>query len=132
MEYSKAVRIVEYFLERYALKEIVLLGGEPTIVPYFSKFVEYLRHRFDKKITVITNGIYQVPFDLIPNIYIDNVCVSIDGISENTHDAIRGRGSLQKSLRTLKYLIKRNFNTSIIYTVMGKNISEVIDAILFF
>lgn len=132
MDYSQVVNVVEYFLKRFSLEEISLLGGEPTIVPYFIDFVHYLRLRFDKQIIVNTNGLYQEPFNSIPSNYIDNVAVSIDGISENTNDSIRGRGTLQKSIETLRYLIERGFTTSILFTAMGTNILEIIDAIYFF
>ncbi len=51
--------------------------------------------------------------------------VSLDGASEETNDFIRGKGSYNKALDSLRLLHENGINTRLMFTVHKKNIQEV-------
>ena len=58
------------------------------------------------------------------NLGIKNIQVSIDGF-EDAHDLVRGKGSFQKSIKTLKFLIDQNFSTVAALVVTKLNHREL-------
>lgn len=132
MDYYRAIEIANYFASTFNLEEIVILGGEPTLVPHFSRFVHYLAKNCMLKLSVMTNGVDISAFSNILPHYFDYVFISIDGLSSSSHDAIRGRGTLKRVLMNLHALIQEGYNIGIIFTVTRLNAHEVIDALYFF
>ncbi len=88
-------------------------GGEPFMRP---DFMDLMDHAHDKGIVtcISTNGTLideHIARRLDhPLVYIQ---VSLDGASEASNDAIRGRGSYKKVLNALDHLGKRNIEVSI-------------------
>lgn len=88
-------------------------GGEPFMRP---DFLELMDHAHDKGIVtcISTNGTLideRIARRLDhPLVYIQ---VSLDGASEASNDAIRGRGSYKKVLNALDHLRKRDIEVSI-------------------
>ena len=78
--------------------EISLIGGEPTLHPHFGDFVSYLYERGDvDSISILSNGV-SINSDVVKLIK-ECKCflqVSIDGINEEKHDEIRGKGNYSK------------------------------------
>lgn len=99
--FSQIKEIIEEF---YCLgtRVVRILGGEPLIRKDIGKIIRYLRSK-DMFIELATNGIF-IELWLEDLRYLDILQISIDG-NEESHDAVRGKGSYQKVLRGLEAAI---------------------------
>lgn len=98
--------------------DIVITGGEPTLHPDFTEIINFMCEH-SKTVTVTTNG--TVNKYICPDILKDNLFfqVSIDGDMEH-HNNIRGHGTYECSINTIKILdsIKAQYSVS---SVVNKN-----------
>lgn len=102
--------------------EISLIGGEPTLHPNFYEIVRYLHGRGDvDSISILTNGV-AVNSNLIELIKECNcyVQVSIDGINEDKHDEIRGKGNYSRLMSNIDLLSKEGVFPSVHYVLSKK------------
>lgn len=91
------------------VKNITLLGGEPLLHPDIDKIIEYISLK-GMHVSITTNG--QVDKDVLKNIMkynVDLIYVSIEGFKDS-HDKIRGTGTWEKAIETVKYLKELNKN----------------------
>lgn len=113
-------------------KLVYLLGGEPTLNKDLYKIIKYLN--FNNICVILeTNGI-NVDNDLIQLIssYKNNkVTISIDGMYD-THDYIRGIGTFNKSLKTIKKCINAGITTSTNFVVNSHNYKDIVEYKKFF
>jgi len=72
--------------------DITISGGEPTVVKYMPELISFLRTKV-KRIVLYTNGLNNI--DSVLHL-IDEVQVSLEGLSSATHDYIRGEKTYQK------------------------------------
>ena len=106
-------------------KEIYFLGGEPTLNKDLPKMIRFLN---DKNIicNIETNGIYmpdEVIYELL-KYKKNNVYVSLDGL-QNSHDFIRGEGSFEKSVSTIKNLLSLGINVGLNFVVNSRNYKDI-------
>lgn len=108
-------------IKRLKVNEIMLTGGECTISPIFYKILDYCKKE-KIKVTVFTNGI---SFNKKILEYVDNYCLSIDGLKE-FHDNLRGiKDAFDNTINTIKLLKDNNKNITVQVTVMKDNINEI-------
>lgn len=116
------------------IKNCVITGGEPTIHKDFFRIVNEVSKI--SKVLVTTNGTTLSINDLIlmltqnPNL---SVQISLDGITKNTFENVRGRNSYNKVEKLLKEIITNKIahRIGISMTIMNINIKEVDDMISF-
>lgn len=85
--------------------EIRYTGGECTTVPRFAEVVADARKR-GFYISIGTNGVYtDEQLEWLPRCGIDWFIISLDG-DRKTNDRIRGKGTFERVLHTLKILSK--------------------------
>jgi len=87
--------------------EIRCTGGEPTTRPDFFEIVDELA-KMGFYISMGTNGIYSK--DVLKRVMgapIDWIIISIDGSDESTNAEIRGNGTFEHALYTLKHLASK-------------------------
>lgn len=113
-------------------KEILLIGGEPLVYSKVIRLIEFARNK-GLTISITTNGTLldeKMALALI-NLEIKSLIVSIDGISVETNDEIRGKGTFEASSKNLKrfsQLAKERgskVRTGIGFVVTKKNLSEI-------
>lgn len=111
--------------EKWGVKgEISLIGGEPTLHPRFYDMIHYLRQRGDVYgISVLTNG------TLVDDRFVremqENNCfvqVSIDGVSEEKHDFIRGEGNYKRTIEGIEMLHEFDIPLSVHYVLSKKTV----------
>lgn len=90
-------------IPRYTLIDIT--GGEPFLTPHFKEIIELMLLK-KLKISLITNGTVAKPhlLEMLVLKKLHYFMVSLDG-TEAFHDKIRGDGTFQKSIQTLKEVI---------------------------
>ena len=82
---------------------IDLSGGEPLLHPDIRSIIN-LTAKKGYRTRLITNGILLGDFPEEELSLLDTVAISLDGITQEEHDAIRGKGSFQKTERGIAKL----------------------------
>ena len=109
------------WIEGFAPHDIVITGGEPTLCKDFIPIITFLKDKA-KSISICTNGTYD--FYLTDDI-IDSsigIQISIDG-TENEHDAIRGKESYKRIMRTIAKLEAKGMAYIVSSVVSKRNIT---------
>ncbi len=106
---------------------VTLSGGEPTLRADFDLLV---KSAFDLglKVRVLTNGSLLTE-NRIENIspYLDSIQISIDGFSEISDSAIRGKGHFKKAMSAIDSLITKGVSTSVAITPTLQLLKEHLD-----
>ncbi len=114
------------FVTRYlavqAVDTITFCGGEVFALSYFPQLLNDLTAQ-DIFVQVITNGTID-QLDTIKRQNSVNLIVSIDG-TELLHDANRGEGTYQKSLKFLKKAHQLGFHTEIFSIIHQQNLHHI-------
>jgi SynChlorMet cassette radical SAM/SPASM protein ScmF len=114
------------------LRSVKLTGGEPTLHPQFRELVTLIDEA-ELKIVIETNGtliddalagfLKQTP-------HVSFISVSLDGVTAETHDALRGvAGSYEWALNGIEALLAVGFRPQIICTLHRGNVSQVEDIV---
>lgn len=106
-EYKNYKKLLDYVSD--FVDAVNLIGGEPLIHEDIVDIISYLNSK-DMKVLIITNG--QVDKSLLDNIMccdIESLFISIEGLKD-THDLIRGEGTWERAISSLKYLDNLNKN----------------------
>ena len=108
--------------------KLTVLGGEPTLHPHYCEVIRLSRQLGYEHVITTTNA--QKPAlrrfrQLTPDDFA-YVQVSLDGGSQETHDAVRGAGTFDQALETTRELAERGFDVRIICTVNKANERDVL------
>jgi MoaA/NifB/PqqE/SkfB family radical SAM enzyme len=116
------------FADNSHTKNLIFLGGEPTLHPQLPAAVRFARELGFGSITVDTNGyLFHNILQKVNPDEVDTFSFSLDGATPATNDRIRGRGSFETCVAGIREAVARGFNTSLIYTVSSANINELQD-----
>jgi MoaA/NifB/PqqE/SkfB family radical SAM enzyme len=117
---------LEAFSENSNTKNLIFLGGEPTLHPELPAAIRQARQLGFGSITVDTNGyLFHDILDKVAPAEVDTFSFSLDGASRDTNDRIRGEGSFDTCLQGIRNAVLKGFGTSLIYTVSSANINEL-------
>ena len=125
-----SLETIEAWLNVFASKtknaNVIFLGGEPTLHPDLSLAIKKAKALGYDSITVDTNGylFHDILSKVEPDV-VDYFSFSLDGVSRETNDMIRGKGSYDTCIAGIKKAIARGFTTSLIYTVSQMNLHEI-------
>lgn len=126
---KEMLELIDFMTDEINIINCAITGGEPFLREDIFLFLE----KFKKKnvfieirtnATLITEHMAKQLGELL-NPRFDNIQVSLDGATKETHDTIRGKGSFEKSINAINLLRKNNVNVSISYTMTSVNIREV-------
>lgn len=106
--------------------KITISGGEPTQKRYLAELVRFLSDY--STITIFTNGKRNID-NIIP--YVTEVQVSLDGVSQETNDQIRGLGSFVKISKFIKNFPDKS-KLTVAITLMAHNFDEAKEKLLEF
>ena len=108
---------------------IALTGGEPFLKKELLPVIEYLEQsKYVWRIGILTNGILineKIADRLKTFQKLYYIQISLDGATEETNDFIRGKGSYEKVMNSLKILREKGINTRLMFTVHKRNYQEV-------
>ena len=117
-------------LAALGLKRIVFSGGEPLLRADFEQICEaFAKHKV--KMTLLTNGmLLKKKIEKIAP-YLDELIISIDGASPETHDAIRGVNSLALITEGIKHTkqIFPELNISFRTVIQKNNFRQIKDIV---
>ncbi len=104
----------------------IFLGGEPTLNPALPDAVKEAKNLGYTSITIDTNGyMFNDALNKINPADINYFSISIDGHLPEINDAIRGKGSFNKIIESVKLAHEKGFAVSSIFTVSQKNLHSL-------
>ncbi len=120
--------------KRYHKPHIALTGGETTLHSRFREILDLIIHH-GYTFHFVTNGynhqrIFRNLYDLFDHPQWIGVSISMDGATEKTHDAIRGRGSFARALATVAISRIHNLEVVVQMVVHRGNRHEMEDMAL--
>ena len=114
-------------LNRCAVMDVCLQGGEPFIRDDFKELVEgVVKNRM--RFSILSNGTLitdEMAEFLASTGRCNSIQVSIDGSVDTTHDAFRGKGNFFKAVSGLKSLMKHNLPATVRVTIHRKNVRDL-------
>lgn len=119
MDLSKTKQLVDN-LKKRNVKRIILIGGEPTIYPYFIDLIKYIRES-NMRVSIATNGrkFSDMSFaSKVLNAGINGIDISLKAITEEEYKNNTGSYGLKEMLDGYNNLKKLNFNPSVSYVIV--------------
>jgi radical SAM protein with 4Fe4S-binding SPASM domain len=113
-------KILSEFEEMQGLR-VMISGGEPLLHPRFEEINEKLAEFFVRKV-LFTNGVL-LSKERLKSLKVDEIQVSIDGL-EAAHDALRGSGMFDRSMRAIDLALDAGFDVSVSTMVHRKNLTD--------
>ncbi len=116
------------------LDRLTFLGGEPFLYPHITDLVLQSSEYPIKERRLTTNTVAMGHFDLrrLKGDELDHISVSLDGITSEVHESIRGKGVFAKTVGNIQRLLDRGFKVSGNFTVTGVNKHQAVGAVAFF
>ena len=100
---------------------VLLTGGEPLLHAKFDEINEMLPDFFLRKV-LFTNGML-LRKRLLKALKVDEIQISIDGL-EQAHDAFRGSGTFNSSMKALRQALDAGFDVSVSTMVHRENLTD--------
>lgn len=111
-------------LAELGCNDVSLMGGEPFMRDDWFSVGQCVRD-LGMNVNFVSNGVaLDRHIDRLALLEPKVVGISIDGMRE-AHEAIRGRGTFEKTLRAIDLLRERNIQTTVITTVSRLNFSDL-------
>jgi radical SAM protein with 4Fe4S-binding SPASM domain len=120
LPYETIREILKEFEKIQGLR-LLLSGGEPLLHPQFWKVNEVLRDYAFRSV-LLSNGAL-ITKDSAKRLRVHEVQVSLDGMKKG-HEAIRGKGTFEKTLSAIDHLQEANIPVSIATMIHRENLNE--------
>lgn len=120
------VKVIVDTLKKNGINHVTLTTREPLCYPDIVDFLKYCRFN-QIYVSITTNGTMFTDevYDEIYKGNVDRVLISLEGLSEDTNDYIRGKGTYAKVIRALEEIEERNKNgTNVIRPIIQINLSS--------
>lgn len=105
-----------------------LTGGEPFLKEELFSIIDYLQgSRYILELNIITNAtlINRYIKKLSNFSKVKNIYLSLEGVTPETNDAIRGEGSFKKVQDNIRLLKEHNFSLYVMFTILKKNQKDI-------
>lgn len=123
--HKNALKIADYLISK-KIFGVIFLGGEPLLRSDFCEIVERLAQN-GIGCTVSTNGtiVSKEYAERLKVAGINDCQVSFEGVDAFTNDLIRGRGSFDKAVQGVRYLIASGIKVTMGFTLTSKNYCDL-------
>lgn len=130
LSYEDSIKLINELKEMNIIK-MTISGGEPFLK---DRFLDLLYEIKQKNISIYlhSNGLLiddYVAKELkkILNARTDSIQISLDGSKIETHEVMRGFGTLDKTLKSIEYLVENDLNVNINCVPTSINIDDLVD-----
>ena len=130
MDIELAKKILDLFKE-LGIKNVTLIGGEPTLHPYFFEIADYCNLK-GMRCGVVTNAVVFNNDKYIRKIVsssLNHVSISIKGENRDVYKSIAGSDQYNAVLNAIDKLIKNNISVSTSMVLTDENILTFTDII---
>ena len=112
---------------------VTVTGGEITLKKDISRILREIR-QIGLGLHILSNGVTWSDelIDIVSEIGVERVQISLDGFDEESNSEIRGKGVFDKALDTVDKLVKRNVNVFLAVTPMYEVLCDNKDAYIDF
>lgn len=119
------MKVIDVAQSRYEKVHVTISGGEPLLVPWLPDLLKHIKAR-GLRTSILSNGMLWTD-KRISEIgrYVDLVNVSLDGATEEVHDAVRGKGSFRQAIRGISRLGAAQMEVGINVCLMRSNINDI-------
>lgn len=119
---------VKTFLDKMKIMGIftyAIGGGEPMVLPFIYDMIEYSKS-IGLGVSMTSNGtlIKKKEAEKLKKSGLEVVQISIDGVGK-THDNIRGNGTFEQAINSVKYLIDAGISVRFGSTINKENYNEI-------
>lgn len=119
-----------FALSKWGIKgEIAITGGEPLIKEECIPLLKYLNEATEvSNLDILSNGtlITQKQIEQLKSIpKLRCFQISLDGAYPETHDAIRGSGTFERTLKNIRKLIQNDIAVYIMFTLQRSNMHDL-------
>lgn len=126
---DELMNLAHLFVEKLNVIKIAFSGGEIFLRNDFYDVLNYLKSK-NVFLVLMTNGILISEevvnkLDKILNKKNDIIQISLDGITKETYESIRGENTFDKAIRGIKLCTDKGFMVRVSYTVTSKNVHEL-------
>lgn len=85
---DKAIANINKLVDKYHVKEAIILGGEPLLYPKIGWLIHRLKYQCGlKKVRLTTNGIRLASYGMCDRAFVGNLCAAgLDGINISFHN----------------------------------------------
>ena len=126
--HAKPATVANTLRECYAhgARKAIFLGGEATLHPNYAEILATAAEIGYRRIIVDTNGLARDPIPQGAD-YLDRLTVrlSFEGATPETHDVIRGQGTFERALQTLRRLVRQSVRVEVTLTLNAVNLPEL-------
>ena len=122
------LQVCRFFRDLDAPIHFSVSGGEPTLVKWLPDLMHFAKVECGFQTAVLTNGLL-FSGEKIEQLsgLVDTYAVSLDGASADTHDAMRGRGTFSKTLKTLRMLLETDARVGLNICVRRSNAQDLVE-----
>ena len=123
LDADKIVEIIGKINEKNGTSDIVISGGEPFMFP---DLLELLKRLSDNKITLFSNGTFinENNYKIICECC-DEVQISMEGISEQCYEQIRGKGNYRRIRKAIELLKSEGIHIVLAVTLLPMMLDDV-------
>jgi len=117
--------------KRHGFDELAFTGGEPTIHRHFFEMIERATHA-GYRFGFVSNGWHfsKIYEKLLPfRDRLTGITFSLDGATEETHDALRGTGSFRRLLKAMSICVAKEIPFSINTVLTTLNCTELAELV---
>jgi radical SAM protein with 4Fe4S-binding SPASM domain len=127
LSYNQILNILSN-LEKLNVKKLIITGGEPLIREDFFDLLKIFKERLvNTEFSLATNAtLIDENIDKIIH-YFDEINISIDGIDDETCSKIRGKGTFDKVIDSIKRLKQLGFENISLSMVVNRYNKDFID-----
>lgn len=126
MAVAHASGVLRWAADR-GIKDVAILGGEPTLHPQLSTILAAARSSGFDSIRLVSNGSARLRRLIRGSAreFVDLVYLSLDGHDPASHDAVRGVGSYADVTRSMDLLVRLNMPFVLTMTVTRSSLSSI-------
>lgn len=120
LSFEKISKVLREFEAIQGLR-VLVTGGEPLLHPEFERINQMLPEFALRKI-LFTNGL-NLTEEWLKKLNFHEIQISLDGMKTG-HESLRGRGTFEKTLSSVKKALSHGFDVSIATVIHRKNLNE--------